>query len=64
MQFFKTVLESITEFLKNVPNFLSYFFNIVNDTIDIIPSPFSQIIKVLLVIATVVTIINTIHNLK
>lgn len=64
MQFFKMILDSTTEFFQNIPNFLSYFFNIVNDTIDIIPQPFSQIIKVLLAIATVVTIVNTIHNLK
>lgn len=62
MQFFQTVFESTTEFLKNVPTFFGYFFNLVNDTINLIPNPFSQIIKVLLVIATVVLIIKAIKK--
>lgn len=60
MEFFITILESTTEFLKNIPIFLGYFFNIVNDTIDLIPNPFSQIIKVMLVIATAVLIVKAV----
>ena len=62
MKFFQTILDSTTEFLKNVPKFFGYFFNLVNDTIDLIPNPFSQIIKVLLVIATVVLIIKAVKK--
>lgn len=62
MQFFQTVLDSTTEFLKNVPKFFGYFFNLVNDTINLIPNPFSDIIKVLLVIATVVLIIKAVKK--
>lgn len=60
MEFFITILASTTEFLKNIPIFLGYFFNIVNDTIDLIPNPFSQIIKVMLVIATAVLIVKAV----
>lgn len=63
MEFFLMILKSIGEFLKNIPNLLSYFFEVVIDTIDIIPNPFAQIIKVLLAIATAVIIAKTIRRL-
>lgn len=64
MEFFKTILESTADFIKNIPNFIGSFFEIVTDTIDLIPSPFSAIIKVLLTIATAVVIVKTINKLK
>lgn len=62
MEFFKTIFESTTDFLKNIPTFFGYFFNVVNDTINLIPNPFSKIMKVLLVIATAVLIIKAIKK--
>ena len=61
---FMTIFNSIKDFFVNIPSFLNYFFDLVNSTLDIIPYPFSKIIKVLLTISTVIVIVQAIKNIK
>lgn len=51
-----TLFNAIGDFIKNIPNFMSYFFDLVNCTLDIIPRPFGTVVKVLLAIATIIMV--------